>query len=239
MSSAPRSRAASAMTRGSPQVLDRVPETPPHDYDPASGRPKWLSRDPIGEQGGVNLYGMVGNNAVNHWDYLGLKGCKVKKLSVSQLDTKNPRKDDGTRNWQEIAPGTSLTPIDMGAGLDRQRANFKIDAEFEQPDCGCCSVRQELKKNASDSLKEDTDEKGGKYGHRDQPADPGFDAYYDINAGGKRVPNQGGGSHYEGTDSPSTKGGGTWVFMITVIDTCNGNKVVDMFDFAIPWDKAK
>ena len=47
-------------------------------YDPVTGR--WPSRDPIGERGGVNLYGMVGNNGINAWDYLGLsqgrnKGC--------------------------------------------------------------------------------------------------------------------------------------------------------------------
>jgi RHS repeat-associated protein len=34
---------------------------------------RWLSRDPIQERGGVNLYGMVGNNPVSHWDKLGLK----------------------------------------------------------------------------------------------------------------------------------------------------------------------
>jgi hypothetical protein len=39
-------------------------------YDPARGR--WMNRDPIGERGGINLYGMVGNDAVNRWDYLGL-----------------------------------------------------------------------------------------------------------------------------------------------------------------------
>jgi hypothetical protein len=32
----------------------------------------WPSRDPIQEKGGVNLYGMVGNDTVNAWDYLGL-----------------------------------------------------------------------------------------------------------------------------------------------------------------------
>ncbi|MDB4526773.1 RHS repeat-associated core domain-containing protein, partial [bacterium] len=40
-------------------------------YHPQLGR--WPSRDPIEEAGGVNLYGMVGNNAVNGWDYLGLE----------------------------------------------------------------------------------------------------------------------------------------------------------------------
>jgi RHS repeat-associated protein len=39
-------------------------------YNPSTGR--WLNRDPIGEDGGMNLYGMVGNNPVNAWDYLGL-----------------------------------------------------------------------------------------------------------------------------------------------------------------------
>jgi len=38
----------------------------------ASGRAYWPSRDPIGESGGYNLYGFVGNDGVNAWDLLGL-----------------------------------------------------------------------------------------------------------------------------------------------------------------------
>jgi RHS repeat-associated protein len=38
-------------------------------YDPLTGR--WPSRDPIGEEGGVNLYGFVGNNGVEKVDVLG------------------------------------------------------------------------------------------------------------------------------------------------------------------------
>jgi hypothetical protein len=37
------------------------------------GIPQWPSRDPIEEVGGVNLYGFVGNDGVNWWDYLGWK----------------------------------------------------------------------------------------------------------------------------------------------------------------------
>ncbi len=39
-------------------------------YDPITGR--WPSRDPIEEQGGINLYAFVGNDGVNGWDVLGL-----------------------------------------------------------------------------------------------------------------------------------------------------------------------
>jgi uncharacterized protein RhaS with RHS repeats len=39
-------------------------------YDPVTGH--WPSRDPIGEKGGLNLYGFVGNDGVNRWDLFGL-----------------------------------------------------------------------------------------------------------------------------------------------------------------------
>jgi RHS repeat-associated protein len=41
-------------------------------YKTASGRPKWLNRDPIGENGGLNLYGYCFNDPVNRLDPLGL-----------------------------------------------------------------------------------------------------------------------------------------------------------------------
>lgn len=41
-------------------------------YDPVFGR--WLSRDPIKENGGLNLYGFVRNSSVCSWDFLGLFG---------------------------------------------------------------------------------------------------------------------------------------------------------------------
>ena len=39
-------------------------------YNPELGR--WLSRDPIAEEGGENLYGFVGNSNLNSFDRLGL-----------------------------------------------------------------------------------------------------------------------------------------------------------------------
>ncbi len=45
-------------------------------YDPVTGR--WPSKDPIGERGGINLYGFVRNGGINRWDLLGLEdpACK-------------------------------------------------------------------------------------------------------------------------------------------------------------------
>ncbi len=47
-------------------------------YCTTTGR--WLSRDPIEENGGVNLYGMVGNSLVNYCDLLGLKNCNCDEI---------------------------------------------------------------------------------------------------------------------------------------------------------------
>jgi hypothetical protein len=43
-----------------------------YGYESAMGRAEWRSRDPIGEEGGVNLYGYVGNDSINRFDPLGL-----------------------------------------------------------------------------------------------------------------------------------------------------------------------
>jgi hypothetical protein len=49
-------------------------------YDPVTGR--WPSRDPIGERGGMNLYGFAGNNGVNSWDYLGLSDYDAGAIDI-------------------------------------------------------------------------------------------------------------------------------------------------------------
>lgn len=41
-------------------------------YNPALGR--FIGRDPKMEKGGLHLYGFLGNNGINRWDYLGMDG---------------------------------------------------------------------------------------------------------------------------------------------------------------------
>ena len=49
-------------------------------YNPELGR--WISRDPIEEQGGYNLYGMIGNNPLCGWDVLGCNTALARAAAV-------------------------------------------------------------------------------------------------------------------------------------------------------------
>jgi len=64
-------------------------------YNASTGR--WLSRDPLGEAGGKNLYVFVLNDPLRYFDFLGLEGCN---LSYSF--------DDDDEWWEKTAfPGNT------------------------------------------------------------------------------------------------------------------------------------
>ena len=75
-------------------------------YSPALGR--WLSRDPIEEHGGLNLYGFVNNDPVNSHDMLGLWKIerKRKKWALARyegaLDTKESLAETVRLNYSEF-----------------------------------------------------------------------------------------------------------------------------------------
>jgi RHS repeat-associated protein len=78
-------------------------------YNASSGR--WLSRDPMGEQGGVNLYGFVGNNGVNAVDLLGLWSSP--NMSFPQM----------------VAQGMSARDIALVLGIPLATATAMVEAE--------------------------------------------------------------------------------------------------------------
>jgi len=78
-----------------PATRNRIGENGPTLTIIASGRPLWPSRDPIGERGGLNLYGFVYNEPIYHIDILGqapvipvilsaLKDCAI-NLALQKL----------------------------------------------------------------------------------------------------------------------------------------------------------
>jgi hypothetical protein len=70
-------------------------------YDPGQGR--WLSRDPIEEAGGMNLYGFAGNNGITRTDKLGLYTIQdavasLKRKGVTPTGNPNPLNRAGSGN---------------------------------------------------------------------------------------------------------------------------------------------
>lgn len=99
-------------------------------YDPATGR--WPSRDPIGEQGGANLYGFVGNNGISSWDYLGRepqpdKGKDNDKRSVKFTDEATAK--DGAMGYtvrlQHSGPNVSYPMTNIQIVLTTGSVTYK------------------------------------------------------------------------------------------------------------------
>jgi len=77
-------------------------------YSPHLGR--WTCKDPIGEKGGINLYGMVGNDGVNRHDYLGLADNKLPACCcVEDIDAVIAGPMQGGKTMNDYFPG-----IDQG-----------------------------------------------------------------------------------------------------------------------------
>jgi len=95
-------------------------------YDPLAGR--WVSRDPLGEVVGPNLYAYVGNKATNSIDPLGLEeGC---------LSTPNV-----VNCW---------TVVDHGDGTSTGACCTLTDAQSEPPTCDTNQCETETEKSDCD-----------------------------------------------------------------------------------------
>jgi len=67
------------------QAVETASEKCGCGYEVASGQGLWLNHDPIGEAGGLNLYGYVGNDPINSYDPVGLYELSYGK-SVSEKE---------------------------------------------------------------------------------------------------------------------------------------------------------
>jgi len=94
-------------------------------YAPAQGR--WMSRDPIGEAGGINLYQPVGNSSPQSIDPHGLKCAKTVRFAhYTDRTGKNDETLHGNRSYSQ-----RHGPPDCGdaVGYVGCRANELNDAE--------------------------------------------------------------------------------------------------------------
>ena len=102
-------------------------------YSPSLGR--FLNRDPIAEEGGLNLHGFVNNNSVNLWDYLGLVVIieidqELEVLGESEyyfvLDESGVTVNTGDFGdvWGEQGYGLDGDPTDMGIFGDLDFGSF-------------------------------------------------------------------------------------------------------------------
>ena len=102
-----------------PQSLQPRRENRPTTTKVASGRTYWPSRDPIEEEGGINLYGMVGNDAVGEIDILGKIAAT---LSGKELLGDNPRLGDcGDFEWKIMF---IINPKNDDSGIVLQEVKF-------------------------------------------------------------------------------------------------------------------
>ena len=152
-------------------------------YDPVTGR--WPSRDPIEEDGGLNLYGMVGNKVVNWWDYLGLSEmdcdgdqccinggcidpeedlCSCLEINVQTLDfgwdfTGNPLDlfFVETLEVTNIRPGSEIDSDDVAHPKDKRRVNI----EWNDKSDGCNCAKEKSYDDSTEIRTSYTTDRGG------------------------------------------------------------------------------
>ncbi|MCH1499542.1 MAG: RHS repeat-associated core domain-containing protein [Akkermansiaceae bacterium] len=134
-------------------------------YHPELGR--WTSRDPIGEKGGINLYGMVGNDAIGSVDELGLQKvefarlfgagkirCRPTGAELPRMVLRRAVVFNCTENKvKKTYTHTTSVSISLGgggeAGAGGNKVTFSMTAttghtegETEEIELGCCEAAQ-------------------------------------------------------------------------------------------------
>jgi RHS repeat-associated protein len=87
---------------------------------------RWLTRDPLGEKGGLNLYGFVGNGPMNQVDYYGLDPARWGP-AFDPGSTGGSTYDDAYNEWNNNRQGDyriwgpAGLAYDMGKNLDKTK----------------------------------------------------------------------------------------------------------------------
>ena len=110
-------------------------------YDADQGR--WLNRDPIGERGGLNLYGFVDNDSLNYWDYLGREKAGGSYVVVNTDSSgNNPLHNNATGRYE-----SRQNLINQVNGSDGPGKGFDVNTGPKVPNAGVA-----IGKSAASSL---------------------------------------------------------------------------------------
>ena len=102
-------------------------------YDPQHGR--WISRDPIEENGGVNLYGFLSNSPIMLFDKNGLSflpGIPYEQwVNIEKLEHQSPRKHG--KNTHCCIDGELIenVEVDTGVSINTGYVTFGIESGRE------------------------------------------------------------------------------------------------------------
>lgn len=98
-------------------------------YETASGRPKWVNRDPIGEWGSKNLYQFCLNNPLAYFDYLGWDPTPVNTGSYVPA-TNQPEAD----HFKDVSDASS----DPGHSRETGTGQLMLDQLKDDSKKNCC-----------------------------------------------------------------------------------------------------
>jgi len=102
-------------------------------YEARNGR--FIGRDPIGEQGGINLYGFCGNNPVDRWDILGMVAPEEARKILDMEINRDAKLFLGKgETLTHSHPGQSLSEVSDAADFDlvMTRGELEMIARGEQ-----------------------------------------------------------------------------------------------------------
>jgi len=110
-------------------------------YSPQLGR--FINRDPIGEEGGINLYAFVENRSPNAVDHLGLKQWERRVLLIMGPDFGEAADfaDDRQAELYGVPKGATLTQGKHAFAFDREKLQQNLDfhkRNWENMGVGCC-----------------------------------------------------------------------------------------------------
>ena len=119
-----------------PTSMDAVETTP---Y-------RWISRDPLGENGGINLYDYVANIPIKYTDRLGLSGPQVGLPIQGNNGPQNPNQSDPAGEASNSADGAAgaLTQasiwFEKGLQGSARKSAFAECGAHTLGGCKCCVV---------------------------------------------------------------------------------------------------